>query len=1216
MKSPKIEEMVTISPTFAHEVNLKADFLNPSQNRLKLEGYVPNQRSREALRSIAGGFHPTSERRVHLITGTYGTGKSHFALVMANIVSRDIEDQEFAPLFHKIAERDAKIAQEVRKSRSSVKNFLLVLPEPHWDPEGFNHSLLTALAEALDREGLPFRPKTHFAAALERIRHWETAEPEATKKLDAALLRRNSTREQLVYGLETFKGEFFELFQAAHPEVAFGARFEPTASADPQTVLDETVRYLRSTGKWSGLFIIFDEFGQYLSSLANDPESFEGQKLQKLAEYCKRTGENQCHFMVIAHQTLADYAKGKRSQEEWQKIYGRFISGENTLTSVTAGNETEEMIDSIIHADTHQELWAKLQTTGVFNILTDVVKDRNMYPLQTFEWVERIVKGTYPLHPFATFALPWLSDRVGQSNRTLFTFLSDEKEFGLRRFVLDRPVFDDDGRPVLYTMDFLADYFEQAIKEKEEYRAVMQDRQDAIAKVGSNDLARRILNAIAVLQVIAHPTLPPTGEVITEALHVPGSSKHFVTDLLEELVKTEVLRFKKATKHYELTRRGAGELSVREAIQKERQRILDTGFDPLPVLRQRHPLEPILARKYKEKHFVDRLAARELVRAAHLANPKQYLDRVNRWYQPDRGRYEGDLLVLYVVAETQAEIQTAKEYASKSQWHSPHIVLAIPKRPVSVTEVALDVKAAENLSVSTLKLDPDELSTYSQDAQGLLRGSLDDFSDAANLSWYHLGNIATQIPTSGEEDYVSSLLESIFGRTPVVKDVEIANPQAGRKRADKLNAMKVLLETKGPFSIPKLGGSATDRILRATIKETELGEKQTDRGAAEDFEVRSIPPTGSTLSEVWKAMSDLLVGDRKATEKASEVSELVKLLIGPPYGLSNQLIEMLVAAFLRDNLDEFILYANYREFRRSKNRGVLRPVRIDSENVSQAIADSGDYGLLHFEVSPLERSYIQNLITVFPGSNSADSVSLWEAGKSALLGWFTSLPAVSRGATLTDTSTRAVVTLLADQTRIEDGKRLLKEFLPQALAVEVGNAGDYSQLLGRLNGVRQELDGHARLIETKLIEELCKSFGSSGKTQQDLDDALRRWYNALSESQRLHPFAADEAALKDAASASGPVIDRVLKVLPSNMGFGAYVDWQGDNTALFVLRVMQAKSSIEAYRPGEDRKTEREALAPQVRQAVEQVQGIFRQMELDKNSRIAALQKLLTDEMQ
>ena len=87
-----IGSIVTIVPSLTEEIHLKRDFLDEKVNDQRLRGYIPPRSARAAVRSILEGFHPTSPMRVHLITGTYGTGKSHFGLVLANLVSRDIDD--------------------------------------------------------------------------------------------------------------------------------------------------------------------------------------------------------------------------------------------------------------------------------------------------------------------------------------------------------------------------------------------------------------------------------------------------------------------------------------------------------------------------------------------------------------------------------------------------------------------------------------------------------------------------------------------------------------------------------------------------------------------------------------------------------------------------------------------------------------------------------------------------------------------------------------------------------------------------------------------------------------------------------------------------------------------------------------------------------------------------------------------------------------------
>lgn len=49
--------------------------------------------------------------------------------------------------------------------------------------------------------------------------------------------------------------------------------------------------------------------------------------------------------------------------------------------------------------------------------------------------LENLIKGCYPLAPVVTYALHKLSEKIAQSNRTLFTFLISDDENSLGDFI-------------------------------------------------------------------------------------------------------------------------------------------------------------------------------------------------------------------------------------------------------------------------------------------------------------------------------------------------------------------------------------------------------------------------------------------------------------------------------------------------------------------------------------------------------------------------------------------------------------------------------------------------------------------------------------------------------------------------------------------------------------------------------------------------------------
>jgi len=1226
-KSDTISKIVSISPAFSEEVALKDDFNNPKLNQQKVRGYVPNQSGRVALKGIFEGLHPTSTKRVHLITGSYGTGKSHFGLVLANLASRPVDDTDLAPFFTKIREKDETVHHYVRHQRAVSKRFLVVIPEPRWDPQGFDHSLLAALMEALEQERVEFRPPSNFTAAVRQIEDWQATDQEACEKLEKALPKRAMSIPIIIDRLKKFDDDAYNLFKEAYSEVAHGALFQPLAVADPRKIYEETIKFLRSTGDWQGIFILYDEFSNYLAEMARDPDSTEGQMLQRFAEYCKRTGENQCHLVMIAHQTLKDYAKGYRTQQEWEKIYGRFIRGEHLLTTLSEENEMENMIDSIINQRGEQaneiELLKEVYGHSDLTIAADMVRERDLYSKQDVKWLESVLlQGCYPLHPYATFCLPWLAEKVGQSHRTVFTFFDDPREGGLRHYIDSTGAFTDDDHLNLYTTDRLIWYFSDAAKSKPDYKPIVLARDEALAICGAHKLSCRIVDAITVLNIIGHPKLLPTKETIVEALHVPPQETSEIEQLLVELVEKRVLRFRQATQHYELPCR-TGEVGAEEAIDREKETLRES-FNLVDTLNAKYGLDPIEARQYSEKHFVTRKAVREFIFPAHLSNPQAYLERIKKWYSPDRGKYEGDTLVLYVVAESAADIKNAKNHLENKACQHPQLVVAVPKTTVGFAEAVLEVEAAKRLKTRGLTtesgtVDRDDLDAVLSDAETIAKEDLATFLSADNFTWYCGGNVTT-VKRNGEEGYISEILGHVLDKTPAVRDDATMTSLAGKSKRwmkDRQETVGMLLGVKGPFPIRKSRGSAVDRILRACLKKTELLEKMSDKGKIEEFQVRRDPPAKSELAEIWQLLRSNMVDP---SGKAVEMGQLVRTLLEPPYALSHQLIEILLAAFLRNIKDECVIFSNHIEVTKTGDFSLYSQMPITAENLIWLVSHPDDSVMYYFEVSNVERKYITRIIEmVDPEGKFAADVGLWENGKNSLLGWFGALPQITTSATnFRYPESEALIKLLSDQNRTRDAKQLLKQYLPQALGVEMAeplSKGDRDKVIAVFTTCFEELANYAQSQELLLVSRLADVFEAEGKTQSDLAMAVGKWYNeTLTEPQRVHVFVGDEGHLKQAVEQDAPIVDRFLIGLPAKMGLGAYTEW-GDSASfeLFITKAELAKRAIEQWTPSEPLPTLITDLPARIARAMAEVKRIFQTLRIPLENQREILTQLLKE---
>lgn len=84
----KIQELLSPSRRFLRSTQLERDF----NDTAALEGYIPTPEIEECLERITRGLSPTSGQRAWRITGDYGSGKSSFALLLANLAFRNANE--------------------------------------------------------------------------------------------------------------------------------------------------------------------------------------------------------------------------------------------------------------------------------------------------------------------------------------------------------------------------------------------------------------------------------------------------------------------------------------------------------------------------------------------------------------------------------------------------------------------------------------------------------------------------------------------------------------------------------------------------------------------------------------------------------------------------------------------------------------------------------------------------------------------------------------------------------------------------------------------------------------------------------------------------------------------------------------------------------------------------------------------------------------------
>jgi len=254
----KIAGLFNIQSRFLRSANLERDFRDPAA----LQGYVVTSQIQANLDRISGGLDRNSGQRAWRITGSYGSGKSSFALLVANL----------------FAGKDANIPSQLRRSidLTNIKR-----NKPRYLPvliTGSREALATIVVRAIGRalEDLPDRRSRR--GILDRIKRHLSFAPSQVADSDAA-----------------------------------------------QLVLDANAEIIASDAA-EGLLIIMDEMGKFLEFAALHPERQDVYFLQQLAENSTRSSKEPLFIVGLLHQGFSAYADqlSQSGQKEWEKIAGRF----------------------------------------------------------------------------------------------------------------------------------------------------------------------------------------------------------------------------------------------------------------------------------------------------------------------------------------------------------------------------------------------------------------------------------------------------------------------------------------------------------------------------------------------------------------------------------------------------------------------------------------------------------------------------------------------------------------------------------------------------------------------------------------------------------------------------------------------------------------------------------------------------------------------------
>jgi hypothetical protein len=832
MPSKQVAEHHQLSTRF-RSLNVDLDRRNPQA----LSNYVVTTNALRAASRILEAIE-TGSGAAWTLTGPFGTGKSAFCVFLSHLLA-PLHDSLTTDLIRRLRSADSGIAGRFFKSdRTRIGLHTATV-------SGSNEPLQAAFARALGTSdllaalGLPQRLARQMADLRRRATIGEAI---SSRELLEAV-------ERVIDGLEQTRD---------------GPR---------------------------GVLLVLDELGKLLEYASANPDRSDVFLLQQLGELAARS-KGRLFLIGVLHQDFRGYATSlpPADRAEWEKIRGRF-------EDLVFEEPPSQLLRFVAIA------WQRLCELERLEVPRGATK--RVHKLAPHLWEHglappgidmkeglAVLAAASPLHPLASSLLGPIFRRVGQNERSAFSFLASDDPRALRAFVKSEgqrhsrlyDVVDlyshlraGIGNGLLHTPD--------ARRWAEAFEA--ESRQPTLTPI-----ALHTLQAIALLNIASrwYP-LQPSREVLAYALGERCSSSEL--DLaLDELRRVSVIVHRKYNDSYSLWE--GSDVDIEARLGEGRDRVAKATA-VATLLNQHHRVRPLLARRHGFETGTLRFFGIEFAHADDL-------DSTSAASTEHDGR-------IIIVLPSQGRGHALNQ-ASLSRFDTRTLLRVLAPHD-RLSGFALELGAIDWVRRNTPELENDatarrELYTRSLDvgrALDILTDQLLTGNGVDGGRWIYKGSGRHIASGRQLNEELSEICDSVFSSAPRI-DNEIINRRELSSAA--AAARGVLLRRMIESStLPTLGldGDPPERSIYRSILSTE-GGLRLHRKVDGEWMFRR-PPSKSEASKVYAEIERFF--DASVTS-GDTVAVLFAQLRQPPFGLRDGVIPIFLCSAMLARESDVALY--------------------------------------------------------------------------------------------------------------------------------------------------------------------------------------------------------------------------------------------------------------------------------------------------------------------
>ena len=556
-------------------------------NNAYVAHYTPTQASIKVFEHFCKAVLPraTQEQRAIILYGSYGSGKSHLAVVLAHL----LRDGSHTPGFEQLLKRLEQVNQLelveqlkntfLAKNDGNAKPYLLVSLYAS-GATTLGAKLIEGLYDALERNPQlnvkEILPTTEYEVCVKRFEEIIQEQPDySNTDLSRWDLNQDGylSTEDLMIGLNSHQPLALDVFLAWHKKVCLGNAFN-VKDAGGKNFIDtyrEAGTNLAEKYNYSGIVVLWDEFGNALEDMIGNSARNAGQELIDLQNFVETVCEpdlGHTLFIGVTHVSFQEYGDRTRAseviKESLAKISGRF--NKSFKIELNASESEGYHLLGMQKSWTESGAVLKNQPHSGKQRLIESCKKLPLF-LKLSDHLEQVIEEVYPLHPVMAVGLFALS-RLAQANRTALTFFRDNAGEILNREIANHELW----KVELVRLPQLVTYYADNLKSEAagDWRLYTQ----AIGHVKGDTLdeveARKNILSLLFLAQLLGENFKASEEFLACALYDVGSESQIVDELHNHLawLKGGGLIWKNPVTYYWLLS-GEGAIDIEALIEKD-----------------------------------------------------------------------------------------------------------------------------------------------------------------------------------------------------------------------------------------------------------------------------------------------------------------------------------------------------------------------------------------------------------------------------------------------------------------------------------------------------------------------------------------------------------------------------------------------------------------------------------------------------------------------